>query len=453
MRAKPLLEGHENTTSLMSQHHTHDPDKPTILGHAIRAGELVQMLFYTFLENTWAYDLSSVRVVRNEDRQILRIEVIDGVGVAEGPRGASSCERYADGWLFRFPDKCVGPRDRDAVRCLLADHSSTWALVCMHAAVQVLFEGRYTALPLDICLTCLTDLVDDVNEDIKELVHYTGNHVRRIVNYKGPSGSASKRNDRLYPDMDAKGKLKAVYDITLKDGTRIVVDPASAQWRFRNRSTPNQPAMRWTEYWQAWGGALKYRVPFRTHASRHAENLSAYRIVTHHTVTMEQAFYFNTFILRLKKTRPDELQYVYNMDTEQFNEFKAQVLGQARDYIQRRPRELDGEASPSSPGSNANNHDSDAGNSDQVVLEYLQLPLSLPLDIKAISGFDWGLFRRIIQLPHKDITYREKKRARTLLSHRCVYKMPGDWRLVFLQHILPDLRVPDHCVNENPFWR
>jgi hypothetical protein len=434
----------------MFRHPTYDSDKPRILNHAIRAGELVQVLFYAFLENTWAYDLSSIRIIRNQHGQLVRVEVTDGAGVTEGPQGQSTCDRYADGWLIRFPED-VSPVDRDAMRSLLADHNSMWAFVCMHTAVQALFEGKYTSLLFRSCLTCSVELVDDI-EDIKELVHYPANHVRRIVNYKGQSDPTSKRNDRLYPDLDEWGDLKAVYDITLRDGTRIILDPASAQWRLQDLSMPNQPVMRWAEYWQVWGGTLKYRVPFRTHASRHAENMNAHPIVSHHALTTEQAFFFNVFILRLKKSYPDELQCVYDMDAENFNEFKAQVIGQAREYIQRRPRELDGEASPPSLGSLSGTQKSNTRKSGLIDLEEFELPLSSPLDTVGISGLDWGLLRRIIQSSSKNITYREKKRARTLLSYRCAYKIPGDWRLVFLQYILPDLRVPKSCVSENPFW-
>ena len=284
-------------------------------------------------------------------------------------------------------------------------------------------------------------------------MHYPANHARRIVNYKGQHDLASKRNDRLYPDTDERGKLKAVYDITLRDGTRIVLDLASAQWRLQDLSMRHQPVMLWAEYWQVWGGTLKYRAPFRTHASRHTESMNAYRVATHHAITTEQTFYFNVFILRLKKKHPGELQCVYDMKLEDFEEFKARVIGQVCDYIQKRPRELDGEASPSSPSSKYGTSDSNMYSHDQIDLGNFELPRSSPLDIDAISGFDWGLLRRIIQSSGKDITYREKKRARMLLSSRCVYKVRGDWRLVFLQYLLPDLRVPKDLISENPFWR
>lgn len=127
---------------------TYDSDKLRLLSHAIRAGELAQVLFYALLENTWAYDLSNIRIIRNDHGQLVRVEVTDGPGVTEGPQGQSACDRYAGGWLFRFPD--MNPVDCDAMRALLADHNSTWAFVCMHVAVETLFEGRQSAFHLTI---------------------------------------------------------------------------------------------------------------------------------------------------------------------------------------------------------------------------------------------------------------------------------------------------------------
>jgi hypothetical protein len=286
-------------------------------------------------------------------------------------------------------------------------------------------------------------------------VHYPTDDARRLVNYRGRSGLACERNDRLYPDQDVKGNTKAAYDITLKDGTRIVLDLASAQWKLEDLSTSSQPVMLWAKYWQRWGGILKYRVPFRSHQVRHAEKMAGYRVVTHHTINMEQSFYFNTFMTCYKKDYPHQLQYALSSDIEEFTDFKARILDQARDCILNRPHEIDEEASSSIADSS-----SDVNDAEQAMLEHFTRFESLPFDIGAIDigaiglgSFDWESLRKIIQMPGKCVTYREKKRAKMLLSFRCVYKMPGDWKLVFLEHTLPNLKVPKKCVSENPFWQ
>jgi hypothetical protein len=58
----------------------------------------------------------------------------------------------------------------------------------------------------------------------------------------------------------------------------------------------------------------------------------------------------------------------------------------------------------------------------------------------------------MIKLPDNMVMYREKKKAKFLLQHRCVYKMPGDYRLVFLVNEMPLAQIPGDSVSENSFW-
>jgi hypothetical protein len=108
---------------------------------AIRAGKIAQSLFYAFLENTWAYDMANVRIIRDQYHELVAIEVTDGPSVATGPGGHSACRRLAGGWLIEFPGEAFSTFDDDAKRALLVDRNSIWAFVVMHAAVQVLFQG------------------------------------------------------------------------------------------------------------------------------------------------------------------------------------------------------------------------------------------------------------------------------------------------------------------------
>lgn len=117
---------------------------------ALRAGKVAQSLFYAFLENTWAYDMASVRIIRDQNHELVAVEVTDGSGVVTGPGSQSHCGRYAGGWLIKFPDDAFSAFNDDAKYAALTDHTSIWAFVVMHVAVQVLFQGgqdNYTTGP------------------------------------------------------------------------------------------------------------------------------------------------------------------------------------------------------------------------------------------------------------------------------------------------------------------
>lgn len=120
------------------------PPKNTLFKRAEKAGEVAQALFYTFIQNTWAYDMSNIRIIRYKAGHIAMIEIIAGPGTKEGPGGASTCERYAGGWLIKFPAVVFNSEDEVAKRAVLADQNSIWAFVCMHVALQALFEGILT---------------------------------------------------------------------------------------------------------------------------------------------------------------------------------------------------------------------------------------------------------------------------------------------------------------------
>lgn len=121
-----------NTYRTMSPH----------LERAIKAGTIAQSLLYAFLENTWAYDMKDVCIKRNQDHDLVAVEVTDGQGVVTAPGGHTDCGSYAGGWLVQFPAEMFDAFDEDAKHALLTDHNSVWAFVVMHAAVQALFQGR-----------------------------------------------------------------------------------------------------------------------------------------------------------------------------------------------------------------------------------------------------------------------------------------------------------------------
>jgi hypothetical protein len=114
---------------------------PQNIERAQKAGKLAQVLFYTFMENTWNYDMRRVCIKRNQDGDLVAVEVTDGAGVLGSLTGQTDCKRYAGGWFTRFPVNNFGTFDEDAKHALLTDHSSIWAFVVMHAVIQALFQG------------------------------------------------------------------------------------------------------------------------------------------------------------------------------------------------------------------------------------------------------------------------------------------------------------------------
>lgn len=110
---------------------------------AIRAGQIIESLFYTFVENTWTYDMKQVCIRRDQDGELVEVEVIDGTGVVTAPGGYTDCQSYAGGWLVKFPLQAFDTGNEDAKHALLTDRNSTWAFIVIHAAVQALFQGTH----------------------------------------------------------------------------------------------------------------------------------------------------------------------------------------------------------------------------------------------------------------------------------------------------------------------
>lgn len=421
--------------------------------HAQKAGEIAQAVFYSFIRNTWAYDMSNVRIVRDQYDDIVKIEVIAGPGVNAGPGGESTCERYAGGWLVKFPHAAFEEGDQQAMRALLADQNSIWAFVSMHNAVGTLFAGRRSpSCALLILLTSHPGLVQNVEKDIKEVLHYVSSSTQRLVDHKGRFGFARvDREDLLYPDYDPKGNLKGIYCITLKDGTRIALDLAGAQY-----DTSHTTVMYWQDYLDRWSHSIKYRLPFRSHYSKHAKNMSGYHCITDQTIIMEQTAYLNVLITHCKRELGFDLNELINMGAEDFGHTKNKFIDAVTEYLQKRCSELD-------DGSKVNClTESFDLRHPKVVKKLLEAsassikierPESIPLDIGDMRDFDWATLRKLIQMPSTEVKYHEKKKAKALLAHRCVYKMPGDWKLVFLADTLPSLKVPSECVSENPYWK
>lgn len=299
-------------------------------------------------------------------------------------------------------------------------------------------------------LTLDLDLVEDVQTDVKEVVHYLTDKASRIVHAQGTFGFETRRHNQLYPDEDERADIKGVYEITLKCGSKIVLDVAGAQWDLQDGNGTQAPVMYWADYWARWGGVIKYCVPFLSHALKHAAKLSEYRIITSQTLIMETILYFNILMFSGCKAElgfhPREL-----LDMgEAFRDSKKRYISKATLYLQKRPSEVD-------IGNHLDLFDTFDLRHPKVIADAPKPQPksngSLPLDIGDIGRFEWKTFSRLIQQPSSKVTLKEKKRAKALQKQRSVSKEPGSWKMVFLEDTLPGPRVPVECVSENPGWK
>jgi hypothetical protein len=289
-----------------------------------------------------------------------------------------------------------------------------------------------------------------VQTDIKEIVHYPTDKASHIVHAQGTFGFESRRHDQLYPDVDERGDTKGVYQITLKDGSKIALDIAGAQWDLQDGNGVHTPVTCWADYWSRWGAGLKYCIPFRSHTLKHAMKMSNYRVITSQTLVMEITLYFNILMQSACKIElgfhPRDL---LKMDTKTCRAAKQHFFTKITEYLQRRPVEID-------DGNHLNVLEDFDLRHPKIIAEaprsHHKSNGSLPLDIGEMAKFDWKALSRLIQQPGSEVSLKEKKRAKALQKKRCMYKEPGTWKMVFLEDTLPGSRVPVEHVSENPRW-
>jgi hypothetical protein len=295
-------------------------------------------------------------------------------------------------------------------------------------------------------------------------VHYLPAHVRRLIRHKDQPRMIrhkdqprmiegkyddepyleNSRDDLPYPDKDKNGDLKGVYRITLKDGNIIALDLAGAQY-----SLPHETVMSWSAYLERCASKLKYRIPFRSHYHKHMEHMSEYRFITHLTVVMEQATCLAIMLRTSTFTLGIDLKDLAGEDIEIFRQCRDNLELAVKNALQQRPDELDGD-----------------GDDTRCIVQMFDLHHPKIIDDieKAAAGesvffdfgdmkkFDWSKFSDMIKLPGSLVARHERKTAEYMMQYRCVYKMPGDWRLRFLESSLPPAHVPEECISENPYW-
>lgn len=292
--------------------------------------------------------------------------------------------------------------------------------------------------------------MNDVQNDIKEVVHYPIQKLSRIVDAQGVFGCKSKRHDQLYPDQDERGDTKGVYEIMLKCRFKIVLDLAAAQWDLRDGGGPQIPVTWWAEYRLRWGAAIKYRIPFRSHALKHATKMNIFRVLTSQTLIMEIGIYLNIFMSSACKAElgfhPREL---LDMDNEDYRNAKQRFLAKAVMYLQKRAMVLDNGEHRNILGAFDLRHPKIIA---QGPKHHHRSNGSLPPNLD-MAKFDWNALSRLIQQPISAVPFKEKKHAVALKKKRSVYKESDSWQLVFLEDTLPTHKIPVENVSENPGWK
>lgn len=266
-------------------------------------------------------------------------------------------------------------------------------------------------------LITYTDLVHDTDEDIKEVVHYLPDHVRRLVHHKDRLGLGSaERDDLPYPDRDGRGNIKGVYRVKLKDNTMIAIDLAGAQY-----SVLHTTIMPWLAYCNKWVSTIKFQIPFRSHYEKHMESMSNYRCITHLTIIMEQMIYLHVFITFAERELGFHLKDLSSMCYDDFKDARAQVLQQAIHYLRRRSQELDSDRSAMSMLKTFDLRH-------PAVAKAVKAK-SMLFDFGDMKNIDWDMLRELIRMPNSVVKYKEKVKLRTLLTHRACTRCLeiGDW--------------------------
>jgi hypothetical protein len=265
-----------------------------------------------------------------------------------------------------------------------------------------------------------------------------------MVRHQDHYGLQISRKDLPYPDIDANGDIKGVYRIELKDGTQIALDLAGAEY-----DLPHVPATLWSVYLSRSVSHIKYRIPFRAHYNKHMEHMKEYNNVTHLTIALEQQMSLKGMLNDCRATTPGfNLPGLLSGTNEEFQDSKHRLEIAVHACLHRRPREIDNGGNPMCIVAPFDlRHPNVIEKMDKAAMGESAL-----FNLGDIEKFDWSKLSEMIKLPGDTVSYHEKRKAKLLLTYRCVYKLPGDWRLVFLENDLPSWKVPVECVSENPNW-
>jgi hypothetical protein len=162
---------------------------------------------------------------------------------------------------------------------------------------------------------------------------------------------------------------------------------------------------------------------------------------------MEQATCLAIMLRTSSFTLGIHLKDLVGEDIDTFHQCRDNLERAVKTALEQRPNDLDGDRMQCIVAMFDLRHP-------KVIdkIEKADMSESVFFDFGDMKKFDWSKFSDMIKLPGSMVAYHEKKTARHMMQYRCVYKMPGDWRLRFLGSSLPPAYVPDECISENPYW-
>jgi hypothetical protein len=270
-------------------------------------------------------------------------------------------------------------------------------------------------------------------------VHYLSSDVQHIVQHSNLTGTQCIRADLPYPDKDASGNVKGVYRIKLSDGTKIALDLTGMQY-----NVSHVTVMPWSIYRKHWPCIIKYSLPFRSHHEKHAENASKSSTVTHLSIIKKQMESANTLLNESDQVLGFDFKTMLLQDVEIFLDAKQRLLLAVSNRLAEYPHDIDG---PSELVV-----DTFDRTHDYKTMTNTSISEPLLFHFGEMSKFRWSNLLDIVKIIGPEVAYKEKKQAKELLRHRCVYRMPGNWRLIFLYDEMPSPQVPGEFVSENPYW-
>ena len=230
----------------------------------------------------------------------------------------------------------------------------------------------------------------------------------------------------------------------------MALDVAGAQYHL-----PHQSIVPMHRYLNRGVSAIKYSVPFRSHYLKHANKMRDYRCITNLTIIVELTALFNNLITCSKKKLSSKLKNIADIELEAFDDALAQFIIQTEGSLQERIDDLDNGFPPKRFTKAFNlRHPNFAAKLPKHTLSVNDDKISdVPLfDISDMKAFDWAKLRKLLLMTGDDVKFSEKKNVKKLLSHCCVQKVPGDWRLVLLSNVLPSTEVPAKSVSKNPIF-
>lgn len=274
-------------------------------------------------------------------------------------------------------------------------------------------------------------------------MHRLPTSTRRFIRHIDSSGKKTKRDDLKNPDEDALSDIKGVYRITLKNGTQLALDLAGAQYDLHHNTV--EP---WIPYLNRSASVIKYRIPFRSDYDNHMAFMSSYHHITHLTMKLEQLKSLDSILASCTSTPGFELGNMLVADNDYFLLYKNKLEMAVTSCLQERPSQIDGDGPMCIVTPFDLRHPEVIEKMDKAAAGESAL-----FDVGDMKKFDLSKLSDMIKMPGDVITYAEKKKAKNLLQCRYAYKMPGDWRLMFLESTLPSEKVPLECVSENPYWK